>query len=283
MISVITPVLPAHVDMLAQAHESLLSQDSGPDWEWLIQIDGTPDGPVDETFPAAATDGRIRVAANGERLGVSATRNRALLRSTGRWVAPLDADDEFFPNTLALLSEPLRTRPEVSFVFGESVDVFPDGKRLARFTRRPYEPGSVPPGRLEDIWRHHKNLFFHPGAVMFDRTWLLAAGGWPAGTEMEDQDVLLAISTFASGWYVPHPVHLYRQHRDQTVRTARFESNRESYRRWSHTRLVALRTLRGDDPDELRMLETPLPSPEEISTFTTAEWQAEIAGQVTAG
>ncbi|GIF12693.1 glycosyltransferase family 2 protein [Actinoplanes teichomyceticus] len=280
MISVITPALPHHVDLLARAYDALLRQDV--DWEWLIQIDGAADEPVEQRIPGAATDHRVRVAANGERLGISATRNRALLRSAGRWVAPLDADDEYFPDALARLCEPLRERPDLGYAFGESIDLFPDGKRLARFTRRPYAPGPVPRGRPEEVWRLHKNLFFHPGAAMYDRTWLLAAGGWPAGTEMEDQDVLFAVSTFVPGWYEPRPVYLYRQHAGQTVRSARFEANREDYRRWSHHRLVALRTLRGDDPRTLRDLEPPLPTPAEISTFTTPAWQAEIARQVRA-
>ena len=278
MISVITPVLPAHVDMLAQAYESLLRQDS--DWEWLIQIDGSRESLVEEPLSGVEKDHRVRVAANGEKLGVSAARNRALLRSAGQWITPLDADDEFFPDALAWLSEPLQGRSDVKFTFGETVDLFPDGKQLARFTRRPYVPGLVPPGRLEEIWRLHKNLFLQPGAVMYDRTWLIAVGGWPTGTEMEDQDLLFAISTFVPGWYEPRPVYLYRQHRGQTVRTPQFESNREGYRRWSHSRLVALRTLRGDDPEELRKLDPPLPTPEEISAFTTPEWQSEIASQV---
>jgi glycosyltransferase involved in cell wall biosynthesis len=278
MISVITPVLPAQVDMLPQAYKSLLRQDS--DWEWLIQIDGSDESLVEEHLPGVENDERVRVGANGEKLGVSAARNRALLRSAGRWITPLDADDEFFPDALARLSEPLQSRSDVKFTFGETVDLFPDGKRLTRFTRRPYVPGLVPPGRLEEIWRLYKNLFLQPGAVMYDRLWLVAFGGWPAGTEMEDQDLLFAISTFVTGWYEPRPVYLYRQHRGQTVRTPQFEANRESYRQWSHSRLIALRTLRGDDPEELRKLAPPLPTPEEISTFTTYEWQSEISRQV---
>ena len=279
MISVITPVLPAHVDMLADAYESLLRQDS--DWEWLIQIDGSRESLIEEHLPGVASDQRVRVAANGEKLGTSATRNRALLRSAGRWVTPLDADDQFFPDAMARLSEPLEGLPDVKFTVGETTDLFPDGKQLARFTRRPYVPGLLPPGRLEEIWRLYKNLYLQPGAVMYDRTWLVAVGGWPTGTQMEDQDLLFAISTFVFGWYEPRPVYLYRQHRRQTVRSAQFETNRESYRRWSHSRLIALRALRGDDPEELRKLDAPLPTSEEISAFTTPQWQSEIASQVT--
>lgn len=54
-----------------------------------------------QTLPAYA----ISVAVDTHKDGAWVTRNRALVKSSGDWVAFLDDDDEFLPNHLAYLSE----------------------------------------------------------------------------------------------------------------------------------------------------------------------------------
>lgn len=266
MISVLTAVAPGHAELLASAYASLLSQDT--EWQWVVQIDGpASDLPVGD-------DERIRIASNGRPLGASTSRNRALLRSNGEFVLSLDADDELLPDALFRLRAALTRHPGSGYAVGETVDLFPDGRRLARFAERPYPSGPLEPGRLEAVWRSRKNLFVQPGATLYRREMALAAGGWPAVTGMEDQDLLLAVALLTPGVYVAEPVYLYRQHAGQTVRTAWFEEEREQHRRWCDERLRALRAAHGADPAELARLETPIPSATERAEFVTAEWRA---------
>lgn len=266
MISVLTAVAPDRTDLLDAAHASLRGQDA--DWEWVVQIDGRAG-----SLPVGG-DERVSVAANGRPLGTSTSRNRALLRARGDLVITLDADDELLPGALPLLRDAMAGQPGAGYALGETLDLFPDGRRLGRFTQRPYLPGRLEPGRLEAVWRAGKNLFVQPAATLYRRHLVLAAGGWPALTGMEDQDLLLTVALFAPGVYVADPVYLYRQHRRQTVRTAAFEEEREDHRRWCDARLRALRAAHGADPAELAALETPLPGPEEIAAFVTADWRA---------
>jgi len=63
LVSVITPVLPAHSAWLTDTWHSLRQQEPEPDhpwdWEWLVQRDGPE--PLQEPLP---DDGRIRQQAN---------------------------------------------------------------------------------------------------------------------------------------------------------------------------------------------------------------------------
>lgn len=266
VISVITAALPTHVSMLPSAASSLSQQEIA--WEWIVQFDG-----ADMSLPFDS-DSRVRVEANGARLGTSATRNRALLRARGARVMSLDADDELLPGGLLALAAAMDATPDARYAIGRSLDFFPDGRRIDRFAAKAYSHGVLPSGMLEKVWRETKNLHLQPGAAMYDRQALLSLGGWPAISGMEDQDLLLAFSSHWSGVYVDEPVYLYRQHPGQTVRTQGFERSRELHRRWSDARLRARRLLAGEDPAAVDALEVPLPTAEEIAGFTTAEWKA---------
>jgi glycosyltransferase involved in cell wall biosynthesis len=269
VISVLTAVTPEHVEFLRSAFASLLRQEGS--WEWIVQIDGTA---VD--LPLGG-DERVRIADNGRHLGTSITRNRALLRANGHLVLSLDADDELMPGALTRLRGALESQPGAAYALGQTLDLFPDDRRLYRFTRRPYAPGPLDPGRLESEWRSSKNLFVQPGATLYRRDVVLAAGGWPAVTGMEDQELLLAVALLSPGVYVDEPVYLYRQHAGQTVRTAHFEDEREDNRRWCDARLRALRLAHGADPAALERMTTPIPGPEEMAGFVTDEWRAASA------
>ncbi|MGE0199774.1 MAG: glycosyltransferase family 2 protein [Candidatus Melainabacteria bacterium] len=103
LVSIIMPAYNAGA-FLAQAVTSVLNQ-TYPHWELLI-ID---DASTDDTAAVAArfTDERIRyhrVAKIGFPAGV---RNTALRRAQGDLIAFLDADDVYYPQTLATLLAPL--------------------------------------------------------------------------------------------------------------------------------------------------------------------------------
>ncbi|WP_448205580.1 glycosyltransferase family 2 protein [Azospirillum sp. sgz302134] len=106
-VSVIIPAHRAH-DTIARAVASLLDQ-SWTDWEAVIASDdGTDYRPTLEA--AGLSDPRIRFTGTGRvGAGAPAARNAGLRAATKPLMAPLDADDRFLADRLAVLA-PLAAR-----------------------------------------------------------------------------------------------------------------------------------------------------------------------------
>ena len=91
LVSIITPTW-ACAEFIGQTIQSVQAQ-TYPNWELLIQDDCSTDGTDKVVAPYAAADARIKYACNPKNSGAAITRNNALQRATGRWVAFLDSDD----------------------------------------------------------------------------------------------------------------------------------------------------------------------------------------------
>src|SRR5579864_8402353 len=92
--------------------------------EIIVVDDGSTDSTVDIALAAAAADKRVRVLRQ-ENLGVAAARNRALGESRGDFIAPLDADDVWHPQNLALQVAALkvaRSTTAVSYAWSVVID-----------------------------------------------------------------------------------------------------------------------------------------------------------------
>lgn len=99
-ISVIMPALNAAAH-LARAVASVQAQ-TRHDWELIIADDGSRDGTFALAASLAAADPRIKVLPRYEAAprGAGAARNRAIDVAQGRYLAFLDADDEWMPDKL---------------------------------------------------------------------------------------------------------------------------------------------------------------------------------------
>ena len=69
-------------------------------WELLIQDDCSTDNPEVVVAPYAEADARIKFERNDRNSGAAVTRNNALRRAQGKWVAFLDSDDLWEPTKL---------------------------------------------------------------------------------------------------------------------------------------------------------------------------------------
>jgi teichuronic acid biosynthesis glycosyltransferase TuaG len=99
-VSVITPCFNA-AGTLPRTVASVRAQDFA-DWEMIISDDGSADDSADLADRLAALDPRIRVLRGpGPNTGAARARNRALAASRGRYIAFLDADDEWLPEKLS--------------------------------------------------------------------------------------------------------------------------------------------------------------------------------------
>ena len=100
-ISVIVPVYQAE-GFLPACAESVMNQ-TFSDWELLLVDDGCTDGSPAICDGLAAADSRVRALHQPKNAGVSEARNRGLREARGEYIAFLDADDAFEPQTLEIL------------------------------------------------------------------------------------------------------------------------------------------------------------------------------------
>lgn len=95
-VSIITPCHNG-AKTIGEAIESVLTQ-SYADWEMFIVDDCSTDDSV--SMVKAFADPRIRLLQNGTNLGPGGTRNVGIRAASGRFLAFLDADDQWFPEKL---------------------------------------------------------------------------------------------------------------------------------------------------------------------------------------
>lgn len=120
-------IIPSYkqAHLLPRAIESALqqAQDAGVEVEVIVVDDGSPDN---STEVASRYPGVIAIRqANA---GVSAARNRGILRSTGRFLMFLDGDDFLRPGMFAAAARAFALAPEVDVVhgFADVVEEDPD-------------------------------------------------------------------------------------------------------------------------------------------------------------
>jgi len=70
------------------------------DWEHIIVDDGSEDGSADLISELAASASRIRLITHERNLGPGCSRNSGVAAAEGRYIAYLDADDQWLPHKL---------------------------------------------------------------------------------------------------------------------------------------------------------------------------------------
>lgn len=98
LVSIITPTWNCS-DFINDTINSILNQ-SYSNWELLIQDDCSHDGTYNVVEPYSIKDSRIKYECNIQNSGAAITRNNALKRANGRWIAFLDSDDIWEPEKL---------------------------------------------------------------------------------------------------------------------------------------------------------------------------------------
>ncbi len=98
VVSIITPAYNA-APYLAETIRSVQNQ-TFFDWEMIIVDDCSKDNTLSIARSLSETDDRIKVYQNSKNSGVAATRNFALEKANGKYIAFLDSDDLWLPEKL---------------------------------------------------------------------------------------------------------------------------------------------------------------------------------------
>lgn len=98
LVSIITPNWNCE-KFISETIESVLAQ-TYQNWEMLIQDDCSADGSLLVARKYAEKDPRIKIDVNHKNSGAAVTRNNAIKRSKGTYLAYLDSDDIWVPEKL---------------------------------------------------------------------------------------------------------------------------------------------------------------------------------------
>ncbi len=128
-VSIIIPAYNAS-GFLERAVNSALDQKSVK--EIIIIEDASQDDTYELALQLAEKHDLVQVHTHQNRVnkGLAASRNRGLEFATGDWIQVLDADDELMPGKLA--SQLHLVQPNSTFVVGNSLDIYADGRVTKR-------------------------------------------------------------------------------------------------------------------------------------------------------
>ncbi len=144
---IVDVIMPAYnaARFLPAALESVIAQ-SFTDWRVTLVDDGSTDGTasVAERYQARLGD-RLHYLRQ-ENSGPSAARNHAIRRSSGEFLAMLDADDVWLPCRLERSLAVLRERPEAGMAYGFLSRIDEHGAVVDTFaTRNAHAEGRIAP------------------------------------------------------------------------------------------------------------------------------------------
>jgi len=202
----VSVVIPTYnrVSLLTEAIDSALAQ-TFADRE-IVVVD---DGSTDATPAVVAAYGAVVRCVRKDNGGEASARNVGVREARGAWVAFLDSDDRWEPETLATLMEAARAHPGAGLVAMKARAIAADGTPTSRLH------GKKSPGPL---FTTRSLLWGDAGGVlmpMVRRDLLLAEGGFDESlTQATDCDMWLRLSFRAVMIGVPEPLLLCRVHPD---------------------------------------------------------------------
>jgi glycosyltransferase involved in cell wall biosynthesis len=120
---------------------SSVEQQTDNDWECIVVDDASPNESgriIAQKF--CDRDNRFKLIVNEKNQYLAEARNIGIRAACGRYILPLDADDQLAPETLSLLTGALDTDRSIHIAYGNVRFTEEDGKTLSIYGAQ-YEPG----------------------------------------------------------------------------------------------------------------------------------------------
>lgn len=185
-----------------------------PSWEIIVVDDGSDDPDTVAVLDALSFPRTTLIRQDNR--GLPGARNAGMHRARGRFLVPLDADDELAPTFLERLGDELERHPEAAYAQCWS-ELF--GDQSAIWVNRPFNP--------------YQMLLSNSvvGCVLLRREAWAAVGGYSEDMTEGNEDWDLWLKLLSAGWdqvEVHEPLFRYRKHGvSMSVETeARFEQAR---------------------------------------------------------
>lgn len=169
-ISVVCPTYNSE-HFISNTLKTVLNQTKLP-FELIVSDDGSTDNTVAKVDAFFRTfSGLDTHLIKNPHQGAGATRNAAILRAKGEWIAFLDSDDLWKPNKIAVVSEAIRKHPEANFIFHNEDRIKLDGTKTLLHDFSSFYREELP--LTYQLWRY---CIFHTSAVTCQKELLLDCG-----------------------------------------------------------------------------------------------------------
>lgn len=217
LVSIIIPTYN-RCQWLAEAIESCLAQTYRP-VEIIVVDDGSKDLRAKEIasgYPAVKYFYQ-------ENRGLGAARNTGLRLCQGEFVQFLDDDDLLSEDSISKKISIFRQKFDVDIVYSDLELISGDGKQIARYyeeRKRPLPEGDIYPDLLF-------NNFIPAHALLWRKSALQRAGGFPERSMLEDWECILRAAEHSRFAYIDEPLGCYRLHGENI--SLRFETQASAY------------------------------------------------------
>jgi len=222
LVSVVIPVYNAE-RYVAEAVQSVLRQPR--DVEAVLAEDGSQDGSLHVCRQLAARYPQVRLCRHphGRNRGAAASRNLAIRRAAGKYVAFLDADDLYLPNRFERDIELMESDATVDGVYGAVATQFEAGHRTMPGGDRAITTldGPIEPSELFATLLLGSRGAFHTAGITVRREVFERAGLFDEGLVLtEDSAMWLKLSATCKivAGSIAEPVALWRRHADNDTR-----------------------------------------------------------------
>ena len=186
----------------------------------LVVDDGSTDSTATIVEEAARADARIRLIHQAN-LGVAAARNTGLADARGEFVAPLDADDLWHPQNVALQVAALeKAGPDVGVSYGWFVTISEDGALYGTATQSQF-------GRKQEVLsaQLEGNFIGNSSSTVMRKAAVETVGGYDTTLRArnaqgcEDQALYISLArnwdfTFVPKYLIAYRVHPWSMSRD---------------------------------------------------------------------
>lgn len=218
LVSVVIPTFN-RAEVVTNAIASVRAQ-KYPDIEIIVVDDGSSDGTVETLHASAEPD--LRVIALERNRGVATARNTGADAARGQFIAFLDSDDVWLPDTLRPRVEALASAPlHVGLCYGGCETVHSDGK-VELFVPE-HE------GRLFDALLLRNLLHGGQSSSVIKRSIWTAVGGFDPGLPaIEDWEWFQRAARLCEFMAIDTPVTRYRLDDDQGRRSMNFRANMDA-------------------------------------------------------
>lgn len=206
LISVVIPTYN-YAALLPFALDSVVEQ-LASDIELIVVDDGSTDETADVLARFSQREPRV-VILHQANSGAAAARNRAIAEARGRFVLPLDADDELLPGALQRMRELIALHPQVEMILAGRVTRYSDGRSRMQL---PLPLHVLSSRQVISLYLLRKRINIAHGSVLFRRNLLLACPypqGFRAG---EDIPVFAGTLARAVVMTLPYPVVRINKH-----------------------------------------------------------------------
>ncbi len=211
LISVVIPMYNK-VKYVKRAIQSVLNQ-TYTDFELIVVDDGSTDGSGDVV--ESIIDSRLLIISQTNK-GVSAARNEGVYRAKGKWVAFLDADDEYLPMFLDKISTLLSNNITNSVVM-LGTNYYIDTIKTA--------PAVI--GIADGVYNFFQ-LFYdqrspsNSSTTVINKNVFIKTGGYPNGIKQFEDWILYAKLAFVGQmYYISEPLGIYHKVLDSVSTTER--------------------------------------------------------------